>query len=422
MVPVDKDGNELAQSQYGLVGFRQSLQLAYNANGELEKSIKIHQQGFEVTTTTTNYFYDAFGRRVAKSSELQKASKINQRGKLVRFPDSLLHLRVDEKANRQTMLMSWDGNRQVQEYTTDHVFTTVYEQDSFVPVARVVWLQPHLQEQAKIAEDKQWQELEHYVIPKYQKQRLAHQSQTGVRIYYYHNDHLGTPQELTNSLGEVVWLNYSQAWGGSYETKCFAKELDSLDVSADLLQPIRFQGQFFDGETNLHYNRFRYYDSDVGMFVSRDPIELEGGLNTFTYVPNPTSWIDPSGLQNQRITKCKCNDECPAGTMNPDKIHFMQSSAKNQTGDYTVIDNANALSNGTLQPEILKIKIWKDNNDKIWTLDHRRLAAFKIAKKCAPYEWASQKEIDSQMWKMTTKTGGQTMKLKLGDGKSIIVR
>ena len=127
MVPVDKDGNELAQSQYGLVGFRQSLQLAYNANGELEKSIKIHQQGFEVTTTTTNYFYDAFGRRVAKSSELQKASKINQRGKLVRFPDSLLHLRVDEKANRQTMLMLWDGNRQIQEYTTDHVDVVGWE-------------------------------------------------------------------------------------------------------------------------------------------------------------------------------------------------------------------------------------------------------------------------------------------------------
>ena len=187
LVPVDKDGNELAQSVNGLVGFRESLQLAYNANGELEKSIKIHQQGFEVTTTTTNYFYDAFGRRVAKSSELQKASKINQRGKLVRFPDSLLHLRVDEKANRQTMLMLWDGNRQIQEYTTDHVFTTVYEQDSFVPVGRVVWLQPHLQEQAKIAEDKQWQERKNYVIPKRQKERLEHQTQVGIRIYHYHN-------------------------------------------------------------------------------------------------------------------------------------------------------------------------------------------------------------------------------------------
>ena len=137
MVPVDKDGNELAQSVNGLVGFRESLQLFYNANGELDKSITIRDEGIKLTTTTTRYCYDAFGRRVAKSSEVQKASKINQRGKLVRFPDSLLHLRVDEKANRQTMLMLWDGNRQVQEYTTDHVFTTVYEQDSFEPVANL---------------------------------------------------------------------------------------------------------------------------------------------------------------------------------------------------------------------------------------------------------------------------------------------
>ena len=97
-----------------------------------------------------------------------------------------------------------------------------------MPVARIVERQAHLQEQAKINEDKQWQELENYYLGKKHKQRLEHQTQVGIRIYYYHNDHLGTPQELTNALGEVVWLNYSQAWGGSYETKCFAKELDNL--------------------------------------------------------------------------------------------------------------------------------------------------------------------------------------------------
>ena len=104
------------------------------------------------------------------------------------------------------------------------------------------------------------------------------------------------PQELTNDRGDVVWLNYSLAWGGSFDKLNNVHNLDGLDVSADELQPIRFQGQFFDSETNLHYNRFRYYDSDVGMFVSRDPIELLGGINTFQYAPNPTVWIDPFGL------------------------------------------------------------------------------------------------------------------------------
>ena len=41
-------------------------------------------------------------------------------------------------------------------------------------------------------------------------------------------------------------------------------------------QPLRFQGQYFDGETGLHYNRFRYYDPVVGRFVHQDPIGLEG--------------------------------------------------------------------------------------------------------------------------------------------------
>jgi RHS repeat-associated protein len=61
-------------------------------------------------------------------------------------------------------------------------------------------------------------------------------------------------------------------------------------------QPVRFQGQYFDAETGLHYNRFRYYDPDVGRFVSQDPIGLAGGDNLYAYAPNPSGWVDPFGL------------------------------------------------------------------------------------------------------------------------------
>jgi len=61
---------------------------------------------------------------------------------------------------------------------------------------------------------------------------------------------------------------------------------------------MRFQGQHFDEETGLHYNRFRYYDPDSSMFTSRDPIGLDGGINVFAYAPNPTGWIDPLGLSS----------------------------------------------------------------------------------------------------------------------------
>ncbi|WP_315401867.1 MULTISPECIES: RHS repeat-associated core domain-containing protein [Neisseria] len=40
-----------------------------------------------------------------------------------------------------------------------------------------------------------------------------------------------------------------------------------------------FQGQYYDEESRLHYNRFRYYDPEIGRFVSQDPIGLKGGGN-----------------------------------------------------------------------------------------------------------------------------------------------
>lgn len=61
-------------------------------------------------------------------------------------------------------------------------------------------------------------------------------------------------------------------------------------------QPIRFQGQYADSESGLHYNRFRYYDPDIGRFVSVDPIGLNGGANSYRYAPSPIGWADPLGL------------------------------------------------------------------------------------------------------------------------------
>ena len=60
--------------------------------------------------------------------------------------------------------------------------------------------------------------------------------------------------------------------------------------------PLRFQGQYHDHETGLHYNRYRYYDPLVGRFISKDPIGYAGGLNLYVYAPNPVFWIDPFGL------------------------------------------------------------------------------------------------------------------------------
>ncbi|MCV5169029.1 RHS repeat-associated core domain-containing protein, partial [Escherichia coli] len=62
-------------------------------------------------------------------------------------------------------------------------------------------------------------------------------------------------------------------------------------------QNLRYQGQYLDRETGLHYNLHRYYDPDVGRFMVTDPIGLLGGLNLYAYAPNPLGWVDPLGLK-----------------------------------------------------------------------------------------------------------------------------
>ena len=57
-----------------------------------------------------------------------------------------------------------------------------------------------------------------------------------------------------------------------------------------------FQGQYWDEETGLHYNRYRYYDPYSARFASSDPIALAGGTNLHAYAPNAIEWIDPLGL------------------------------------------------------------------------------------------------------------------------------
>lgn len=107
-------------------------------------------------------------------------------------------------------------------------------------------------------------------------------------LVFYHVDQIGTPQVLTNDQGEKVWDIKLDTWGKALE----------INTSNNLLEQtnIRFQGQYYDEETGLHYNRHRYYEPHSARYVSKDPIGLDGGLNSSTYVGDPNLYIDPFGL------------------------------------------------------------------------------------------------------------------------------
>lgn len=61
---------------------------------------------------------------------------------------------------------------------------------------------------------------------------------------------------------------------------------------------LRFPGQYFDQETGMHYNGFRYYNPMLGRYIQADPIGLRGGINLYGYVyANPLFYYDPYGLR-----------------------------------------------------------------------------------------------------------------------------
>jgi RHS repeat-associated protein len=116
-------------------------------------------------------------------------------------------------------------------------------------------------------------------------------SGTSETLTYLHTDHLATARLATNAAGAIVW---------SWEGEAFGATLPDEDPDNDgqlTIINMRFPGQYFDGETGLHYNYFRYYDPGTGRYVSSDPIGLDGGVNTYVYVDSsPLSLIDPNGL------------------------------------------------------------------------------------------------------------------------------
>ncbi len=99
-----------------------------------------------------------------------------------------------------------------------------------------------------------------------------------------HPDHLGTPQKITNQAQATVWEATYTPFGKATIT------------TSTITNNLRFPGQYYDQETNLHYNLNRYYDPQLGRYITSDRIGLAGGMNSYGYaLQNPIRYVDPDG-------------------------------------------------------------------------------------------------------------------------------
>jgi RHS repeat-associated protein len=123
---------------------------------------------------------------------------------------------------------------------------------------------------------------------------------------------------------------------------------------------IGLPGQYYDQETGLHYNYYRYYDPSNGRYVTPDPIGLEGGINLFTYVAgNPIIRIDPLGLVDLNLFHQKDAWYYNAAQKIPSPPNTFTVGGHGEKGGYYVYDQMKHIPPEKLAEKIMGDKNWK---------------------------------------------------------------
>jgi len=109
---------------------------------------------------------------------------------------------------------------------------------------------------------------------------------TGTTALFYHHDQIGSTRALTDAAGTVQASYTYDAYG-------------NLTGSTGTAQtPLRFTGQYRDGEDGMYYLRARYYDPATAQFLSRDRL-ASVTRSPYSYAfENPLTLRDPSGLDS----------------------------------------------------------------------------------------------------------------------------
>ena len=259
------------------------------------------ESGTHIAWQTGDYAYEWYGNGMLKEVRLPY-------GKTVRFEYDALGRRTAKLFNGHVFRYLWDGNVMVQEWQyeekdrpqhsidefgrirmqgeepVENLVTWVYEEGSYVPVAKI---------------------------------------QNGER-YTIISDYMGRPVEAYNSYGNVVWQADYDIYG----------DLRNIKGIRDFI-PFRQLGQYEDDETRLYYNRFRYYDPRIGNYISQDPIRLAGNNPTlYGYVGDCNIWSDVFGLDFKTVDFSGHPDLYQGPGKNTVKIKMQGSRGRDFTGAY----------------------------------------------------------------------------------------
>ena len=173
------------------------------------------------------------------------------------------------------------------------------------------------------------------------------------RSYSILTDQLGTPTEAYDAEGNEVWSRVLDMDGNVIE-----------ETGNKGMVPFLFQGQYYDRETGLAYNRFRYYSPKMGMYVSQDPIGLAGGiLNLYGYVDDTLSFIDILGLIKFRRNMSEREVQSTLengglvrginGSRGAKWISTMDNSYRDVNGLEVVLDMNDDVVNSIIKPRVL---------------------------------------------------------------------
>jgi RHS repeat-associated protein len=129
---------------------------------------------------------------------------------------------------------------------------------------------------------------------------------------------MGTPEAMYREDGEAVWTCELNSYG----------RVRNFQGESKTMCPFRYQGQYEDAETGLYYNRFRYYDPSTGVYLSKDPIGLQGGMQLYGYVKDVNSGIDILGLSESVYQLVKDGKVVYYGITSRDAVERMAEHAR----------------------------------------------------------------------------------------------